>query len=92
MTRIVASDATVAAVHLRGGRLWVWSRSSRCCNGIVRLQTGTEARARREFRLVASEPFEVRLATAHPPPEELHVEVSRRGRFDAYWNGCAWVT
>jgi hypothetical protein len=58
----------------------------------VRLETGTEARAGREFRLVASEPFEVRLATAYEPPEELHVDVSRRGRIDAYWNGCAWVT
>jgi len=33
-----------------------------------------------------------RLAAARPAPEELHVEVSRRGRLDAYWNGCAWVT
>jgi hypothetical protein len=92
VTRIVASDATVAAVHLRGGRLWVWSRSSRCCGANVRLETGTEERAGRDFRLVADEPFEVRLATAHEPPDELHVDVSRRGRIGAYWNGCAWVT
>ena len=92
MTHIVASDAAVDAVRKRGGQLWVWTRASRCCNGTVRLESATEARAGREFRLVAREPFEVRLAAAHPAPEELHVEVSRRGRLDAYWNGCAWVT
>jgi hypothetical protein len=91
MTRIVASDATVAAVRERGGQLWVWSRASRCCNANVRLETGTEARADREFQLVAREPFEVHLATARTPPEELHVDLSRRGRLDAYWDGCAWV-
>jgi hypothetical protein len=92
VTRIVASDETVTAVCSRGGRLWVWSHSSRCCGGNVRLETGTQARAGRDFLLVASEPFEVLLASAHPPPDELHVEVTRRGRLDAYWNGCAWVT
>jgi hypothetical protein len=91
VTRIVASEATVDAVRLRGGRLWVWTSSSRCCSGVVRLETRTEARAGREFRLLAREPFEVRLATAYPAPEELYVEVSRRGRLSAYWNGCAWV-
>ena len=92
MTRVIASEAAVDAVRRGGGRLWVWTRSSRCCGGTVRLEAATEARAGREFRLVATEPFELRLATAHRPPEELHVELSRRGRLDAYWNGCAWVT
>jgi len=92
VTRVVATDEAVDAVRARGGRLWVWTRSSRCCGGTVRLEAGTQARVGREFRLVASEPFELRLATAHPAPEELHVELSRRGRLDAYWNGCAWVT
>lgn len=92
MTRIVATDAAVEAVRERGGRLWVWTRTGRCCSGAVRLDSATRERAGRDFRLIASEPFEVRLATAYPAPEELHVEVSRRGRLDAYWDGCAWVT
>ena len=89
---MIASDAAVDAVRARGGRLWVWTRTSRCCGGPVRLEAATEARAAREFRLVAREPFELRLATAQRPPEELHVDLSRRGRLNAYWNGCAWVT
>jgi hypothetical protein len=91
VTRVIASEAAVDAVRSRGGRLWVWTRSSRCCSGTVRLEVGTESRAGREFRLVASEPFELRLATAQQAPEEIHIELSRRGRLDAYWNGCAWV-
>jgi len=91
-TRVVATDEAGDAVRARGGRLWVWTRSSRCCGGTVRLEAATQAHVGREFRLVASEPVELRLATAHPAPEELHVELSRRGRLDAYWNGCAWVT
>jgi hypothetical protein len=92
VTRVIASDEAVDAVRTSGGRLWVWTRASRCCGGTVRLEAATEPRAGREFRLVASEPFELRLATAQAEPQELHVELSRRGRLDAYWNGCAWVT
>jgi hypothetical protein len=91
-TRVIATNAALDAVRTRGGRLWVWTRSSRCCGGTVRLEAATEARAGRTFRLVSSEPFELRLASAHRAPEELHVELSRRGRLHAYWNGCAWVT
>ena len=25
------------------------------------------------------------------PPESLHVEIGRRGRIRAFWNGLAWV-
>ena len=92
MTRIIATNATVDLVRERGGRLWVWTRRSHCCGGGIELESSTEARPGRDFQLVAHEPFEVQLATAYPAPEELHVDVSRRGRLKAYWNGCAWVT
>ena len=92
MTRIIATDTTVDLVRERGGRLWVWTHASRCCGAGVNLESATEELPGREFQLVAREPFEVRLAAAYPAPEELHVDVSRRGRLDVYWNGCAWVT
>ena len=79
-TRIVASEAAVHAVHMGGGRLWVWTRSSRCCGAGVRLEAATEVRADRVFRTVADEPFEVRLATAYVAPQELHVECRGAGR------------
>ena len=91
MTRIIATDATVDLVRRRGGCLWVWTRASRCCGGGIGLESATEVLPGREFQVVAREPFEVQLAAVYPPPEELHVDVSRRGRLNAYWNGCAWV-
>lgn len=92
MTQVVASTETVAAVGERGGTLWVATRASRCCGGTVRLETATTPRPGRDYRRIARTPFEVFLASAAPPPAKLHVERSKRGRLDAYWNGCAWVT
>ncbi len=92
MTRIVATAEAVAAVRGRGGSLWVWTHAARCCGAVTRLESATAPRQGREFRHIASEPFHVHLASALAPPDELHVEARRRGRVQAYWNGCAWVT
>jgi hypothetical protein len=92
VTRIVATEKTVAAVRDRGGSLWVWTHRAPCCGALVRLESATTPRQGREFRHIASEPFDVHLASAFAPPDELHVETGRRGRVEAYWNGCAWVT
>jgi hypothetical protein len=90
--RIVASAPATAEIETRGGSLWVWTQSSRCCGASVRLEAATTPRPKRTFELVAQEPFDVHLATGFPRPDELHIELTRRGNLRAYWNGCAWVS
>ena len=91
MTRIVATSEAVQKIRARGGGLWVWTRTQRCCGGLVRLESATEPRGERRFHQIASYPVDVYLASALAAPDELHVETTRHGRLQAFWNGCAWV-
>ena len=46
----------------------------------------------REFELVhAADGFQVFATPGLVQPDELHLEVSRRGRIRAYWNGQGWI-
>jgi len=55
------------------------------------LEAATE-RPDREFELVhAADGFQVFATPGLLPPEELHLELERRGRLRAYWNGQAWI-
>ena len=93
--QLVASPDAVDYVRQRGGRLFVRTRSKRCCSGAVSwLETSTEPAEGREFRRIPTEGFELYLSRGlRRLPEELHVEVRRfpRRHVEAYWNGCAWV-
>ncbi len=93
--RIVASDAAVEHVRERGGRLYVWKCSTRCCRGRFDwLESSTEPKSGSEFRLAAANGLEVHVPTTlRELPDELHVELKRfpRRRVEAYWNGCAWL-
>ena len=77
----------------RGGRLFVWTRSVRCCSGRTTwLEASTSPPGGRDFQLVDSSDMEVYLPTDIRQPSELHVELKgRRRRLQAYWDGCAWV-
>ena len=92
--KVVASAEAVDFVRRRGGRLYVWATSERCCGGAhARLRASTEADAQRDFAVVPAEGFEVFFARMGREPEELHVEVRgrRRKRLEAYWDDCAWI-
>lgn len=93
--QLVASPEAVEFVRRRGGRLFVWTRSRRCCGGgLSWLETSTEPDEGREFRRFPAEGFELYLPRhLRRLPEELHVDLRRfpRRRVEAYWNGCAWV-
>jgi hypothetical protein len=55
------------------------------------LESATEPPAR-EFELVhAADGFRVYATPGLVEPEELHLELSRRGKLRAYWNGQAWI-
>jgi hypothetical protein len=67
------------------------ARKARCCGGMITLEAATEPPSK-AFRRLEAEEIDVFFA---PPgmmlPDSLHVEIGRRGRIRAFWNGLAWV-
>lgn len=91
--RLVAEHEARAAVRERGGILYVWPKASRCCSALTyTLETGTTPPAAKEFLRVHEEDgIEVFATRGLLKPQELHLEVGRRGKLRAYWNGQAWI-
>jgi hypothetical protein len=92
--KVVSSPGVADAVRERGGRLYVWPKSGRCCSGKQAwLETGPSPKAGLEFDRVPVDGFELHVARMGREPDELHLDVhGRRRRVAAYWDGCAWVT
>jgi hypothetical protein len=94
--RVVASKPALEYVRERGGGLYVWKRSTRCCHGgFESLVSSTKPKRGADFRLADDDDG---LAVYVPTtlrdlPEELHVELRRYPwrRIEAYWDDCAWV-
>lgn len=91
---VKASPDAVEFVDRRGGKLFVWSRSARCCRGTTAfLEVSTERDYRRAFRRVRAEGIELYVDLPRLP---ALLEIDVRGRWRrtvrAYWDGCAWVT
>lgn len=92
--RVVASETASELIQSQGGRLYVWLKRGRCCGNAITLATAAEPPAEKAFRQVDSGgPLDLFLpAGLTRLPDELHLDVSpRRGRLEAFWNGCAWV-
>ena len=91
---VVASPDAVELVRERGGKLFVWSRTSRCCRGAISfLEASTERNDRHAFRPVPADGIELYVDLPRLPEQ---LEIDLYGRFHrkvgAYWEGCAWVT
>jgi len=55
------------------------------------LEAATE-RPDRELALVhAADGFQVFATPGLVEPDELHLELGRRGKLNAYWNGQGWI-
>ena len=87
---LVAAPAVIEAIRERGGALYVWPRKARCCGGAITLEAATE-HPDKVFRRVEAEGIDLYLTVGMMVPDALHVEISRRGRLRAFWNGLAWV-
>jgi hypothetical protein len=91
---VVASSQARKLVQEQGGRLFVWTKTSRCCRPMTYLHASTEAPDRGEFRRLEAEDIELFIAAGNRTlPEILEIDVRgrRRPRIEAYWNGCAFV-
>ena len=87
---LVSTPAALEHVRSHGGALYVWPVKAHCCGGAVELRASTE-RPTKVFRRLDSGGIELYLTVGMPDPESLHLELSRRGRVRAYWNGLAWM-
>jgi hypothetical protein len=75
----------------RGGAGYVWAQARGCCRGRTHVLGCATERPRREFELVhAADGFQVYTTPGLREPDELHLELGRRGG-EAYWNGQAWI-
>lgn len=94
--RVVQATPEVAdLIRARGGRIYVWTYTPKCCSGgVTYLATGTEPERGREFHHVEADGFELYFAHGRmDPPDELILDVKgrRHKRVEAYWNGCVFA-
>ena len=87
--KIVAEDSVVEEIRRRGGAVYVWPNKN-CCSGIFTLDASLVA-PERDVSLVANEPLQVFAPPGMRLPRELHLELGRKSRVRAYWDGLAWI-
>lgn len=87
--RIVADESVVEEIRARGGVVYVWPRKD-CCSGTFSLDASLMPPAR-DVSLVVSEPLRVFAPPGMRLPRELHLELGRRSRVRAYWDGLGWI-
>jgi len=89
---LVAEERTLRHVADRGGAVYLWPRGYRCCAGrTYLLEASTEAPSRAFRRVHEQEGVQVWATPGLAEPEEVHLELSRRGALRAYWNGQSWI-
>ena len=88
--QLVTTPAVVEHIQAHGGKLYVWPLKAACCGGSIELRAATEQPAK-AFRRLDVDEIELYMAAGMRDPESLHLELGRRGRVRAYWNGLAWV-
>jgi len=72
--------------------VFVWPHEYRCCRGSTWALDADTERPDRQFELVhAADGFQVFSTPGLRSPDELHLELDRRGRLRAYWNGQGWI-
>ena len=89
--KLVVQTAAREHIESRGHCLRLAKRQG-CCRGrSFSLESATDPPAV-EFELIhAADGFQVFTTPGLVQPDELHLELSRRGKLRAYWNGQAWI-
>lgn len=95
MRVVLAKPEVSDLIRARGGRIYVWTYTPKCCSGgVTYLATGTEPERGRDFQRVDADGFELFFAHGRmDPPDELVLDVKgrRKKRVEAYWNGCVFA-
>jgi hypothetical protein len=89
--RVVARP-DARSLLLDRGAVYVRPRALRCCRGRQYVLDASLERPEGDFELVyAVDGFRVYASRGLAEPEELHLEVDRKGRIQAFWNGQGWI-
>ncbi len=89
--RIVMSEATRRGLE-EAGPIYVWPREQRCCGARRYVLEASASNPGGAFDLLAdADGIQILTRAGLVAPEELHIEVDRKGRPRAFWNGQAWV-
>jgi len=90
--RLVAGQRTLEHLADHGGDLYLWPRGFRCCAGRTYVLEASTERPEAAFHRVHEEHgISVWATPGLTEPEEVQVELDRRGRLNAFWNGQAWI-
>ena len=90
--KLVVEPAARERIESSGGAVYLWAKGTRCCRGhTFLLECDTEKPAHDVELVHAADGFQVYTTTGLRLPDELHLELDRRGRVRAYWNGQAWI-
>ena len=89
--RVFAGSGVRDYVEARGGAVYILPRASRCCVRTITLEAVTTCPDRPVELVHAAEGFQLYVVAGLLEPDELQLEIGRRGKLHAYWNGQAWV-
>jgi hypothetical protein len=90
--RIVVQPGARDHIDERGGAVYLWARRTGRCRGRTFVLESATQPADRPFDLVhAADGFQVFATPGLVQPDELHLEVTRRGKLRAFWNGQGWI-
>lgn len=87
--QVVVGEKDLQEIRDRGGAVYVWP-CKLCCGGTYVLDASFNP-PRGEHRLAACEPLRVFTPPDMRLPRELHLELGRKGRVRAYWDGLPWI-
>ena len=86
---IVAEQNVIDGIRGQGGSVYFWA-GRRYCGGTIMLNASVKP-PDGNFELVAEEPLEVFARPGARLPSELHLELDRKSRVRAFWDGLAWI-
>jgi hypothetical protein len=90
--KLVVQPAARDYIDEHGGAVYVWAKRTGCCRSRTYVLESSAERPDREFELAhAADGFRVYTSAGLVQPEELHLELDRRGKLGAFWNGQAWI-
>ena len=79
-------------IDAHGGAVYLWARATGCCRARTFLLESSTERPDCAVELVhAADGFQVFATPGLVQPDELHLEVTRRGKLRAFWNGQGWI-
>jgi hypothetical protein len=90
--RVVVEPRARDLIEEKGGAVYVWVKGMPCCR--VRtfvLECSTEPPDQVLELVHAADAFQIFATRGLRLPDELHLELDRRGRLGAFWNGQAWI-